>query len=302
MVAPSPQERDHKRTFNQARLAAIRGDALSFPQLDDEEEPVQQTVRGLPNLAPRIFPRDSEDGLLTQLAPVRTPEMNASNEEAVPDPSTFSFLQQQARMAEGIGAPEFLDPETASLPDPEYSTEDEAVTFGESLAAITEEAQAADSFEEAQRARHAFAQKMHQAMYAEAEKLREYLKEQASRLTAKVVGNGSNAVDSVGWDGWITFMLSYIYLMARGLVSIISPENTTPHDLSVFAQGTNYSFQKGLHILIPPYRPLREPGDFLYFLFLLVMSTIILAAIIVIAVLFITFAAFPFFVTNSSPT
>jgi hypothetical protein len=298
MVAPLPQERDYKREFDQTRLAAIRGDVLSFPRIDNEEEVVQQTGGGLPDLAPRVFARDSEDGLLTQLASARAPALNASYEEAIPDPSAFSFLQQQARMAEGIGAPEFLAPETAALPDPEYSTEDETVTFGESLAAASEQFQEANSVEDAQQAQAAFKQKMQQAMDAKLEKLRELIKEKTSRWTAKGIGNGSNAVDSVGWDGWITFTLTYIYLMARGFITVFVPKPTNMEDDGM----AGYAVKKGLHVIIPEYRPLMEPWDFLYFLFLLVISVIIVVILIAAIVLFINIAAVPFFAANPSPT
>jgi hypothetical protein len=99
----------------------------------------------------------------------------------------------------------------------------------------------------------------------------------------------------VGWDAWIVFALSYLYLMARGAVSVLSPETQAPQDLGSFRDAVQYNAKQVLHAAFPPYRPLREPGDFAYFLFLFVISVLIVCVVVGIFIAVVNVFLFPIF-------
>ncbi len=115
--------------------------------------------------------------------------------------------------------------------------------------------------------------------------LAEQLKAKYSRDVAKGASNGANATGSVGWDGFISFATTYLHMMARAVVSILSPEPSDPESAS--------PSQKMLHTFIPPYRPLQEPGDFLYFLSLLAISAFIITVILMVILLILSIFLFP---------
>lgn len=296
MAGSNAQEKMFKRTFNENRLAALRGDTLGIPEaansndfFEEEGDFPQEAANNN-----RFFSSESEDGIMAQypLAPA-TP-----NEPAHVDmnPESFSRNQQQARRAQGIGAPSLLPDDIAALPDPEYSTEDDVVTFGDTLDALQGQADQAEDIEEVQALSGALQRKMNEAGDQAAERMKEWMQEKMSRWTAKGVGNGANAADSVGWDAWITFCVTYLYLMARGAVSVLSPETQAPPDLQSFRDAVQYNAQKALHTVFPPYRPLLEPFDFLYFLFLLVMSVLIVCIVLAVFIGIVNFILFPLFI------
>jgi hypothetical protein len=284
MVAPLPQERNYKREFDASRLAALRGDRFTVPSSGDAQNP--QDSPSFPedeaaSPADRFYSPDSEESLVSQF-----PQSPPSPEEDLSlAPEDFAYRQRQAQMAAGIGAPSLLPSEVEDLPDPELSSEDEEITFGDTIRDLERQAAMAEDIEEAQVAGGALRNKMQQAMDQYAEQLAQKALEKTSRWTAKGLGNGSNAVDSVGWDGWITFAVSYVYLMARGFITVLSPEPANAADAS--------PSQKALHTVFPPYRPLQEPGDFLYFLFLFVMTVIILMLVLTAIIMFVNIALFP---------
>lgn len=290
MAAPLPQEQRFKEDFDRTRLAAIRGDSFSVP-IGANNSNFFEGDGGDGESAnnDRYFSSGSEDGILAQF-PLASPLSGAMDTAAI-DPNNFSYIQQQARMNEGIGAPSLLPDDVADLPDPEFSTEEDPVTFGESLRALEGQARNAEDLESAQAAGGAVRKKMDDAIEQAAEKLKAMAKEKASRWTAKAAGNGSNAVDSVGWDAWIVFALTYIYLMARGVVSLLVPESSNIGDGNAAANMA----KKGLHAVLPPYRPLREPGDFLYFLFLFVITVIIICVVIAVLIAVVNLFLFPLF-------
>lgn len=291
MASPNAQERSYRNQFNRNRFAAIRGNSLErdlpIDSANNNDSFTEDSEQESANNA-RFFSEDSEDGILANYRPQEKP---SEQETESTEPEYFAQNQQRARIAQGGGTRGFLS-EAASLPDPEYTPEDadddDVVTFEESLAAFEDEAREAETIDEARAIGNAWRGKAQQALDAEAQRAAEMAKEYTSRLLAKTVGNGTNAVDSAGWDGWISFILSYIYIMARGAVSTLVPENSAPPDLSSFVSGAKYTANKALHLIIPPYRPLREPGDFGYFLFMFIASTII--AVMIIGV-FVTFIA-----------
>lgn len=310
MVAPLPQERQFKQEFDRNRLAALRGDSLSLPSAnntnfldDDSGQEAANTADFFEDSAPddaannsRFFAPDSEDGILSQFptrSSVKTPELQ---EEDIPDPVGFARIQQQARMAQGINAPELISPEAAELPDPEYSTEEETVTYGESLNTLAGQAAQAETLEEARGVQAAMQNKAQQAVDAANDRLQEWLKEKGSRWLAKGIGNGSNAVDSLGWDGWIVFVISYLYLMARGFVTVFVPEPTNAQDDGM----GGYALKKGLHTLLPIYRPLREPGDFGYFLAAFIVTVIIIGVLIAALIILVNIVALPAFMPGAA--
>ncbi len=288
MVASLPQEQRFKQDFDRTRLAAIRGDRFSVPLGANNSNFFEDNSEnnGEPANNDRFFSQGSEDGILAQY-PLASP-LSGGMDTAAIDPNNFAHLQQQARMKEGIGAPSLLPDEIANLPDPEFSTEEDPVTYDESLRSLEGQARNAEDIESVQAFSNAIRKKMNDATQQYTEELKRLAKEKISRWTAKIAGNGSNAVDSFGFDAWITFCLTYIYLMARGAVSVLFPETQAPQNLGSFKDALQYNAKQALHILIPPYRPLREPGDFLYFLLLFIIS--ILIACLVIAI-FITIAS-----------
>lgn len=281
MVAPLPQEKNYQRELHLARLAALRGDSFGIPAVSEQEEMADAT---------RFVRPDSEEGLVEQY-PQDSP---SADDPSLRNPADFSFYQRQARRAAGVGAPSLLAPEIEALPDPDASMEEDEITYAESLRALEQEAQEAENLEEAQAAGGALRAKMQQAQAQYADQLQQFLKEKTTRWTAKGIGNGVNALDSVGWDGWITFIMSYFYLMARGCVTIFSPEPSDPANAP--------PSQKALHAFIPPYRPLQEPGDFLYFLFLFVMSLLIVVALVTFAILLLNVVLFPAYLPGLSPS
>lgn len=292
MVAPLPQERTFKQEFDRTRLAAIRGDNFTIPEaannnnLYAEDENTQAANNN------RFFPSGSEDGILAQY-PLGSPLPGAMDTNAI-DPNNFSYLQQQARIAEGVDAPSLLPDDIAALPDPEYSTDEDPVTYGESLSALEQRAREAEDIESVQEASQDIRNKVQQATHQANEEFNKLIEEKVSRWFAKGAGNGSNATGSVGWDGFTSFTLSYLYLMARGLVSILSPETQAPQDLRTFSQGVRYNSQKLLHRLIPPYRPFREPGDFMYFLGAVILSILAICVTLAIFISIFSIAFFPF--------
>lgn len=280
MVAPLPQERVFKQVFEQNRLAAIRGDNFTIPEAanntrffsEDENEPAANTVQA--------FSEGSEDGILAQY-PLASP-LPQTMAGAALRPKSFSSTQQQARIAGGVDAPSLLPDDVAALQDPEYTTEEEPVTYGESLAALEQQARGAEDIEEAGAISQLIRRKASQAMDQFSEEMNEIIKEKASRLVAKSIGNGGNALGSAGWDGWITFIGTSIYSLARAGVSILSPE-------------TNTGAQKMLHTLIPPYRPFKEPGDFAYFVGGVTLGLLIFCLVISFFVVIVHFVFFPLF-------
>lgn len=281
MVAPLPQEqRALKQEFDRKRLAAIRGDTFAIPEPanntrffgEDENEPAANNVQA--------FSEDSEDGILAQY-PLASPLPQAMP-GATLHPKSFSSTQQQARIAEGVDAPSLVPDEVAALQDPEYSTEEEPVTYGETLGALEQQARDAEDIEEAQAIGQLIQRKASQATDQFSEEMNNLIKEKASRLVAKGIGNGGNALDSVGWDGWIVFTATCIYSLARAGVSVLSPE-------------TNTGAQKMLHTLVPPYRPFREPGDFAYFVGGATIGLLIVCLVIAYCVVTIQVVFFPLF-------
>lgn len=304
MVAPLPQERLFKREFDQARLAALRGDSFQFPDLDDvssEQMPDSATDDFSPIDTPetrRFFARDSEDGLLRQYP--QATSATAPDDDSALDPANFAFMQRQAQMQAGIGAPELLPPEAADVLDPEYSTEDEPVTYSESVGFLAQRARESEELEESRFFGQEAQNKAKEAIDQAAAQLEQKVKEQTNRWIAKGVGNGGNAVDSVGWDGWITFAVTYLYLMARGFVSVLSPESSLPSNVGDFKQGVQYAATKGIHILFPPYRPFREPGDFLYFLAALVLTVIVVGMLLTALIILVNIVLLPVFMPGAA--
>lgn len=292
MVAPLPQERLFKREFDQTRLAALRGDSFQFPDIDDTSDAEQTPDSASDDFSPidtpetrRFFARDSEDGLLRQYP--QAASTIAPDDDSVLDPANFAFMQRQAQMQAGIGAPELLPPEAADVLDPEYSTEDEPVTYGESVGALQGLAQRAMELEEVQAISGEIREKSKEAVDRAAEELQKVVKEKTNRLLAKGIGNGGNVSDIFSWDFWIVFAITYLYLMARGAVSLLSPESNLPQDFATFKAGARYATTKALHVLFPPYRPLLEPVDFAYFMGMFIASVILLGLIVTFFVLFI---------------
>lgn len=294
MVASLPQERTFKQEFDRTRLAAIRGDSFSVPLgannsnfFEGDEGDTSEAANN-----DRFFSQGSEDGILAQYP--LTPSLSGGMDTAAIDPNNFSYLQQQARMKEGIGAPSLLPDDVASLPDPEFSTEEDPVTFGESLGYLEQRARGAEDIEEVQAASGAVQRKIEEASNQFEEEIKRMAKEKMSRWTAKGVGNGGNALDTAPALAWIVFAITYCYLMARGVVSLFVPES------SVVGQGKPLinAGKKALHAFFPPYRPLREPGDFAYFLWLFFLTCIIvcqeIAIYVVIAHVFLI-PLIPFF-------
>ena len=289
MVAPLPQERLFKREFDMNRLAALRGDSLEIPEYEDDFEEAANNDQYLNQPTPldganndRFFARDSEDSLLAKY-PQAEPETPEYANNPGLDPANFSMLQQQARMDAGIGAPEILSPEASEMLDPEYSTDEAPVTYGESVGALQGLAQRAMELEEVQNIAGEIRSKSKEAVDKAAEELQQKVREQTRRWIAKALGNGGNASDIFSWDFWIVFAITYISLMARGVVSVLSPESSLPQDFSTFKQGMQYTTTKAIHAILPPYRPFREPGDFAYFLLFFVGS--LLAVVIVLGIL-----------------
>lgn len=280
MIAPLPQERAFKQVFDRNRLAAIRGDNFTVPEVtnnthffsEDENEPAANNIYS--------FSEGSEDGILAQY-PLTSP-LSQTMTEATLRPKSFSSTQQQARIAGGVDAPSLLPDNVAALQDPEYATEEEPVTYGESLAALEQQARGAEDIEEARAIGRLIKQKASQATDQFAEEMNKIIKEKASRLVAKSIGNGGNALGSVGWDGWITFIGTCIYSLARAGVSILSPE-------------TNTGRQKILHTFIPPYRLFREPGDSGYFLVMVTLGLLIFCLILAFFAVIVHFVFFPLF-------
>lgn len=294
MAAPLPQERTFKQEFDRTRLAAIRGDNFEIPGAANNSNFFGDSgVNEEPANNDRHFSSGSEDGILAQY-PLASP-LSGGVDTAAIDPNNFSYLQQQARMKEGIGAPSLLPDEIANLPDPEFSTEEDPVSYRESLRSLEGQARNAEDIESVQAASGAIQKKVNDAMQQFTEELKRLAKEKTSRWTAKIVGNGGSAVDSVGWDGWITFCLTYVYLMARGVVSVLSPETQAPQDLGSFKDSVQYNMKQVLHTAIPPYRPLKEPMDFLYFLFLLVITVIIICVVMAAFITIANLYLFPLF-------
>lgn len=292
MVAPLPQERNYKREFDASRLAALRGDRFTVPSSGDAQNP--QDSPSFPedeaaSPADRFYSPDSEESLVFQFR--QSPP--SPEEDLSLAPEDFVYRQRQARMAAGIGAPSLLPPEVEALPDPELSSENmellnyqkEEITFGDTIRDLERQAAMAEDIEEAQVAGGALRKKMQQARDRYAEQLAQKALEKTSRWTAKGLGNGSSAVGSVGWDGWITFAVSYVYLMVRGIITILYPEPTNAADAS--------ATQKALQLLFPPYHPLQEPADFLYFLCLFVMSVTVFKLVLIAIIMFANIALFP---------
>ena len=275
MAALSRKEREFEREFRQNHLATLRGDNFSVPLgannsnfLGDDGENKKAANNN------RSFPPDSEDGILAQY-PLASP-LSGSIDPAAIDPNNFSYIQQQARMQQGIGAPSLLPDDVANLSDPEVSTAANNVTFYESLQALEAQARDAEDIEEVQAAQSAVQQKIRAAIDQYTEMMQEKLRETTQRWMAKIAGNGTSITGSTGWDGFISGTLSYLYIMTRGAVTILSPESQAPEDFQT--QGVRYTETKILHTWFPPYR-LREIGDFFWFCFLCVMSLLVVCIV-----------------------
>jgi hypothetical protein len=113
----------------------------------------------------------------------------------------------------------------------------------------------------------------------------EQLKAKYGRAFVQYFDGVANGGSSTGADGFISFAVTSIHMMARAAVSILSPEPSDPESAS--------PSQKMLHTFIPPYRPLQEPGDFLYFLSLLVISAFVITVILMVILLILSIFLFP---------
>ncbi|MEK9157097.1 MAG: hypothetical protein AAB448_03130 [Patescibacteria group bacterium] len=269
---------------NDGRIRDLYGNTFSKAELETYLAELEEMRQAAADNRQK-FGYGSENNVVAQY-PLGSPLPGAMDTNAI-DPNNFSYIQQQARMAEGVDAPSLLPDDVAALPDPEYSTDEEPVTYRESLGALQQQAREAEDIEGAQSISQNIRNKINQASDQAAEEMKKLMKEKTSRWVAKGAGNGGNALDSVGWDAWIVFACTYLYLMARGVVSVLSPESQP-----------STGAQKMLHTVFPPYRPLREPGDFLYFLFVCVISVIIVCVVIAVLVAIMNLFLFPFFTLN----
>lgn len=285
MAASSPQQRAFGRELHTNRIAALRGDSLSIPTLGENTNILSDKEAN----NNRFYDQQSEDNILAQY-PLASPFAAGGIDTSLSDPRDFARTQQQNRIEQGINAPQFLPPAYTDLPDPDLSTPEQTITYEESVQDLADQVAQAEDFETAQQARSAFRNKINQAANEGLQRGAELIKEKTSRYTAKLAGDGSNLADMVGWDGFITFTISYIYLCARACISLLSPERK---DMSFS--------QKALHTIIPPFRPIREPVDFLYFIFSTVMVSIVVSSLFIVAVVVFYFVLFPIFSQLFSP-
>jgi len=134
------------------------------------------------------------------------------------------------------------------------------------------------------------AQQAGEQVKEQAEKVAKEGAKKLTRWAAKIIGHGSNVLDAPGEDGWITFFISYAYDLLRGAITIVVPEEAEPSFLQQYQQTKQSRYESRrdfvknqlaktaaktfIHTIIPPYRPLREPGDFAYFIFEAIMATV----------------------------
>lgn len=119
-----------------------------------------------------------------------------------------------------------------------------------------------------------------------AKALDEELLRKAARWGAKIAGHSLPIGDSaaLGTDGWVFGAIGYAYDLVRGVVTIFVQE-PSEEDLKTKAGMARYLGKKTLLFLIPPYHPLREPGDFATFIFEALLAGIVLTIIVTIIVI-----------------
>lgn len=282
MVAPLPQERLFKREFDMNRLAALRGDMFTVPDVDEaEEEPETARSAAADDFSPidtpetrRFFARDSEDALVQQFLQA-SPEVEDVYDPTL-DPANFARMQQQARMAEGIGAPELLDPEIAELPDPESSTSEEIVTYGESVAAADQAVRSAPDAESRQQAGNVLYAKLGKVADAEVEIAAKKIRDKFAQMSLKWGPNAAGTLDE-GQALFIVKFLTWLYGLARAVVTLFSgalETEDTPQDVTGVAKN---AAKKGIKTLFPVFRPLAAPVDFATFLFNSIIILLIVA-------------------------
>jgi hypothetical protein len=112
----------------------------------------------------------------------------------------------------------------------------------------------------------------------------EELKRQTGRWIAKFLGHGSVTVDTAafGVDAFIFGILGFCYDCIRGVMTIAMPEEPKAADIEGPKDLPKFARNKLMYTLFPPYHPLREAGDFSYFLLELIIATVALTLIVTI--------------------
>jgi len=115
----------------------------------------------------------------------------------------------------------------------------------------------------------------------------EELKRQGNRWIAKFLGHGTTAGDAAGFglDFFVAGALAFCYDMARGVTMIFMPTEPTAAEIGSPKDLPKIMRNKLLYMLFPPYHPLREAGDFAWFLGEILLATFALTCIVMMIVL-----------------
>lgn len=155
----------------------------------------------------------------------------------------FQLAQQQARIQAGVNLPEYLPSDAGSMNDPQYSTEDNPVSYNDTLADLQAQNAATNDPVEALRLRNEFQDTIGDAVESRENALAGFAKEKISRWIATSSGGISDAIGSTGLDAGVLTTANFFYsVLGRGAVTVLMPK-TDGED----------GVQQAVHTVLPTY-------------------------------------------------